>query len=595
MENLPPELIDRITFYLEPEDLKQTLVVSRIFQDAAERHSGAFNAFRFTCDDHEPSKFPDAFKETKDGRDNWTKFLEIYSGRRLRYLRYVEVHTSFPPLKCTENDPEEWPCRESRDELRVKDEDFTKQIKRVFETLKALEDHGGQAHSTRKIELTIFTPFRWVDDVFCRHHVSSAWRVHLLRPEELPELPYVHSFSICNPEDISYTNYGLLRKGRFWSPSRLDYRVLIDIASRLPNLQYLGCRLGIQEGRLTDENPARKHFEHDYEACARDSRHDFAKALESVKIPASLKYAQLDFVTNSPQHTNEERGKAPNFLIGQIPQDPFSTNLRIFASNLRHLDIRLMADSSLFWPAHGSVSWPNLEHLNITFHTTTPSGSWYFRGLPGAAEVEDEDGYEVTDDMYPPLESNTSHDLRWHRHDSLNHQPHYVEQFQIIPREETLHPFLAAFAKSASNMHALKSASLSALLDDLDDEVWGVAYSQPGEFATLWGPQRNERSSARELWWSVGAWRPDASLHELFQGIGAAKHGGDMTEYWNFRYYGGDMLLGPEVFKLSLAALPRSDRVYSRMSCVKDYCCPSGCCRPPLRDRIIRFESSASL
>jgi hypothetical protein len=65
---------------------------------------------------------------------------------------------------------------------------------------------------------------------------------------------------------------------------------------------------------LTDEKPARKHFEHDNEACARDSRQDFAKALESTKLPESLKYVQLDFLTNIRQNMNEERGRTPNFL-----------------------------------------------------------------------------------------------------------------------------------------------------------------------------------------------------------------------------------------------------------------------------------------
>jgi hypothetical protein len=62
---------------------------------------------------------------------------------------------------------------------------------------------------------------------------------------------------------------------------------------------------------LTYEKPARKHFEHGNEACARDSRQDFAKALESTKLPESLKYVQLDFLTNMRQNINEEREEHP--------------------------------------------------------------------------------------------------------------------------------------------------------------------------------------------------------------------------------------------------------------------------------------------
>jgi hypothetical protein len=196
---------------------------------------------------------------------------------------------------------------------------------------------------------------------------------------------------------------------------------------------------------LTDEKPARKHFEHDHEACARDSRQDFAKALESTKLPESLKYAQFDFLTNIRQNMNEERGRAPNFLTSPILHDLFSNNLRVFASNLRRLDLRLMADSSTFWSDHGSVSWPNLEYLSVMFHIATPPGSWYFSGMPE----------ETADDMFPPIESNTSDDLWWHKRENLHRTNLHDEKFRVVPREDTLYPFLAAFSKSASNMHAL--------------------------------------------------------------------------------------------------------------------------------------------
>jgi hypothetical protein len=271
----------------------------------------------------------------------------MYSGLRLRYLRHFQAHTSFLSLRCTEIDLEAFPCRESRDELRVKDENFTKQIKRVFKTLKTVENH---THGTRKIELVLPTPFRWVDEVFGRHRVSSAWRVHLLRPQELPELSSVHSFSICNPEDISYKNYIPWHTGPFWSLSRLDRRVLIDIASRLPNLQYLGRQLGIMKGKLTDEKPARKHFEHDNEACARDSRQDFAKALESTKLPESLKYVQLDFLTNIRQNMNEEREEHPT----SSPARSYTT-----------FSVITCAYSPQTFAAWISASWPTLQRSGL--------------------------------------------------------------------------------------------------------------------------------------------------------------------------------------------------------------------------------------
>jgi hypothetical protein len=199
------------------------------------------------------------------------------------------------------------------------------------------------------------------------------------------------------------------------------------------------------------------------------------------------------------------------------------------------------------------------------FHIATPSGSWYFSGMPG--ERADEDVYEVKDDMFPPIESNTSDDLWWHKHENLHRTNPHVEKFRVVPREDTLHHFLAAFSKSASNMHALKHASLWAPLGGL---VWRIAYSAPAQLTTLYGPPGIDQSPARQLWRRVGAWRPDASLHKFFQEIGAARHGGKMLEYWNVEEY-GDVLLDLDLFEDSLAAFPRYDGVYPRMSLMKDW------------------------
>jgi len=508
MNDFPPELIDRICAFLEHDDLKRTLLVSPYFRVASERHSGAFSCFTFRNNDVD--------SET---------FLSTYSGRRLSYLRYIEIHTDFPSLEPRNADPDELPCRDSKEQLLAKDESFTEQVQRAFETMKKAENEANLAHyGSGRSQLTILTPIQWVDRCFCRHRVSSAWRVHLLRPDDFPELRSIHGLSICNPE------HSTSKTGYHRAINRLDWRVLVDVASRLPNLQYLGSRLGIEEWRLSDVDPPRRHFEYDFEGCARDSRIGFAKALAEKKLPATLCNVQLDFLNDLQEHLYAQEGGGPD-LVGPLTYDPFSSILRSFASNLRHLDLRLMADSSLFWPVEdGTVAcFPNLEFLSIMFHPMAPSGSWYFHGIDGEGQYDI--GYQVTANMYPPLNSSDPRDANWHFEEFLN-SANAPRCFRDVPNEEIMHPFLEAFAKAASNMHALRAFSLWSPLAWA--HAWGIAYARPGEqptIGTLYPPPAH-CSSSRQLCWQVGRWRPSASLHEQFRNIGRAGYGEDLLEQW---------------------------------------------------------------
>ncbi|KAH6848460.1 hypothetical protein BKA58DRAFT_280006, partial [Alternaria rosae] len=71
MGRLPQELIEEITRYLPTDDLKNVLTLSTKFRFAAESYSGAFTEFTLN-------------------ERNADKFLGLYSGHRLLYLR--ELH-----------------------------------------------------------------------------------------------------------------------------------------------------------------------------------------------------------------------------------------------------------------------------------------------------------------------------------------------------------------------------------------------------------------------------------------------------------------------------------------------------------------------
>jgi hypothetical protein len=293
--------------------------------------------------------------------------------------------------------------------------------------------------------------------------------------------------------------------------------------------------------------------EYDFEGCARDSRIGFAQALAEKKLPGTLRNVQLDFLTDPAEHLHAEEGGGPD-LVSPATYDLFSSSLRSFALYLRRLDLRLMADSALFWPVEdGAVAcFPNLELLSIMFHPMAPSGSWYFHGTEGEGQYNI--GYQVTPSMYPPLTSSDLRNVNWH-FEELAPSGIGSRYFRNVPNEEMMRPFLEAFARAAGNMHVLRAFSLWSPLGG--GNAWGIAYARPGEqptIGTLYSPSAN-CNFLRQLWWKVHPWRPSAFLHEQFQDIGRAGYCEELLEHWNDERCGW---ANWEAFTESSAAFPNS-------------------------------------
>lgn len=298
---------------------------------------------------------------------------------------------------------------------------------------------------------------------------------------------------------------------------KLDHRVLLDISSKFPNLNFLQCKLGADEWVGSFKSKELWYITHDWEGPRRDSRHDFGKAYEAVVLP-SLRHVQLDFLYPLQAVENFDQQKALPNLTKPAIYDPLSSSLRLLSYQLRTMSLHVVADESLFWPPDGSIpSWPNLESINVMFHISTPLGSWYFCGLPGVGSTE---GFDVTDDAYPPLatidrDSNDDSevaDLNWD-------YEYYHSQFRVEPNEETLVPFLTAFAKAATLMPSLKEFALWSPLKlnppaldaykgfDVEqvstfvdlDLAWGIAYTRPYEKAFMTFPGKDFFSN-RQIW-----------------------------------------------------------------------------------------------
>ncbi|CAN9423397.1 unnamed protein product [Alternaria alternata] len=555
MEGLPQELIDKISSYLPRRDLCNVLTLTGKFRFAAERHCGAFSKFTIN-------------------ENNSVDFLARFSSHRLLYLKEVIFRPTFPTLcgprdnEDDSSDDDQVLCREPAHEVYERDESFTRQIQFLFHILQLVEKQAGEKHAPGRYRLSLYSPIRTVRAKnACPHRYRTSWRVRLLEAELSP-VASIRSFEI-------YNNYGnesfapylhIDRSGK--QEFKLDLRVLIDLAIRMPNLEYLGFRTGGYEWCESfnpEMNTCIEHYEHDWAGPRRDARHDFADAIirSLDKIPKTLRHASLDFLSPLLRATDIHHGKPLPDLVGHLTYDPFTSSLGMLCNNLRHLQLRAMIDESLLLTPSKSltelhVSWPRLEILDIMFHNARPDGTWYFSGPAGQGHVPR--GYPVTSASYPPYApTELDEDMDYDFLDAPDPRTAFNKQFRVAPTAN-LTPLLESFAKAAINMPALKEAAIwsplewsgkdftgndidywsktegeddDKMLYSLESLAWGIKYAEPG--------RHTDSRSCRRLQWVVGDWHPDGELRSLFQAIGYAKHGGELEEVWTegLAYDGG--------------------------------------------------------
>jgi hypothetical protein len=528
MDKLSQELIDQITSYFSPisdsDDLPRILTVSKAFQASVER------------------KMLAQYHLTENNVDN---FLRQYTGERIYYLRYVQFLPILPVAIGVDRNRDKG-CREKSNELHRKDEHFTRQIGVLFRTLKCIEDRVGAERIRGRLRLIIFTPRRTVEDGHCYHLVCVCWRVHLLHPETLPRLSSVH---ILEFKDVAFAFInGMYKKPdiRHGTTSKLDLRVLIDIASKLTSLKQLKCSLRAYFHGMHVTEESIRHFTQDWAGPHRDTRHDFARLLYSITLP-SLKRMDLTLHPGFDRY-RDQRELLPNLILPR-QYDPFSTSLRLLSYQLETMVLRVSADQTLFWPTDGTTPhWPNLKYLDVFFYAYSPSGEWYFQGPRGEGS-DTSPGYEITQAHYEPMEANATD----RHHDECFEMPSIADvtktQFRIMPIDKTLRPLLIAFAKAANKMPSLRKAllrtglefcpddvysyyeELSAEISDQSDLGWGIAYAKPGEEVEMEGIGYKGCAS-RQFWWMTQDWQPDATLHSLFDKIGRFQHGNEAIHHW---------------------------------------------------------------
>ncbi|KAF9699754.1 hypothetical protein EKO04_002673 [Ascochyta lentis] len=528
MDGLPQEVVDNICSHLDHDNLKSVLLLSRKFQYAAEQYSEAFDSYCLTI-------------------GSIDRFVETYTGRRFRYLRQLEFRTTLPPPDGIEG-PEDAveggnTFRESQEELESIDENYTQQINLLFTAINTVETQECNTTISGNIHLKLFTPTMELNPTtWPLQRLFVSWRVHLLMPETLPVLNSIRALTIESPEQTWYSN------GPEPSLRKLDLRVLLDLSDRLPNLSTLCCRVGADElYSNTFPSEALRYITQDWVGLRKDSFSTFVKSLEKISL-RNLRHARLDFLyPQSHIQYIDQRMPMPE-LVDPSLCDPFSTSIRMFLQQLRTMDLRVIADTTLFWPGDGDTPhWPNLEHLHVEFHMSNPSGSWYFNEPTGLSLGGTEAGYRAAEaEMYPPLADTEQDDSLWEEtcETDLEEAQTNFFQYRVVPNDAALVPFLTGFAKAAVHMPRLRTfalwSPLSFRLNPDDEEyqdfdfesvsnipkhvlyaarlAWGIAYTGPYERA--FSNDTETINGQRQMSWRTGSWRPQAGLHELFRKIG---------------------------------------------------------------------------
>ncbi|USP75704.1 hypothetical protein yc1106_02978 [Curvularia clavata] len=527
MNNLPQELVDKICSYLTIEELKKVLLLTRQFRYGAERFCGIYDNFDIE-------------------KRNAQEFVECFSGHRLSFLRELKFRPVLPPFQEFDGNGKK-PCRETADEVRKRDESFTKEIQWLFHILSLVEDRPSEKQIIGRYRLSVYSPTRKFENRrVCPHHIVIGWRVRLLNID-LPLISSVQSFQIYNNYSKDTGFYFHHTYNGFKVPElKLDLRILVDLATRFPNLEYLGTRTGgfewCEYWEKENHSPA-KDYERDWPGLQRDTRHGFTSAVLSSyrKFPRSLQRAHLDFLNPLSRVLQIHHAQPLPDLVAPFRNDLFSSSLRLLCQNLRFLQLRCIIDESIFLQEDGAVSiWPNLEQLDLMFHPARPNGTWYFHAADGRGS--DSVGFPVTDAHYPPYKT-TELDKEM---DELCEKGGYSigyddgMRFRTEPHKR-LRPLLEGFAKAAIQMKQLKEAVIwFPLILDSETTLHGgeLLELRDPEWDRAWSITYTESScpifpgASRRLEWRTAPWRPDPELHRLYQQIGRSKLGDELEEIW---------------------------------------------------------------
>lgn len=116
---------------------------------------------------------------------------------------------------------------------------------------------------------------------------------------------------------------------------------MLDLATKLPRLEYLGCNHFVGSGWTPYYNSeAARTYSRDCDRPGplRDTRVAFAEALEQATLSSTLREARLDFLWPMPSAERIDHDEQIPNLAGSNAYDLFSSSLRSLTHGLRRLN-----------------------------------------------------------------------------------------------------------------------------------------------------------------------------------------------------------------------------------------------------------------
>ncbi|KAK7998898.1 hypothetical protein PG991_014573 [Apiospora marii] len=425
--------------------------------------------------------------------------------RRPGYLKELRFRVDLPAVKMAEMGNYERP-----EETAAASEEFGLHVRRLFDMLHRLERHQGRDIHLHLADVAHEAPdMTGYEDRCCydrepmtRHEFARTWhydraRITLPGADSLPLLHRV--------QRLSFGEWGR-------TP---DPRVQLELAARMPGLTAVDLVLDASE-RVSPP-------------LLREDHRSLAEALRVYSEPTrKVAHATLKMLP---------RGASVVLQSGRldltVPQgyDLLGASLRVWSQRLTSFRVRGVVDGSLFWPrpqeeaAGAEPEWPRLQDLDVHAERHAPSGRWYFaRSEPAYPAPQPPDySFESTGD-------DSNHDEEGRRFS------------RSVPREETLQPLFAAWARALARMPALRTARLRFRIKFFHEgggggtqrwhimEDWGVVYEAPGHgdggrnnSNTAWyGMLTPEEKRCRRLvFLNTGGWRPVQETMDLLQAVGA--------------------------------------------------------------------------
>ncbi|PKS12548.1 hypothetical protein jhhlp_000756 [Lomentospora prolificans] len=493
IESLPQDIVDDIVSYLLPDGFKPKepcdkrtkpspplaplATVSRRLQAAVERLT---------------------FKYIEIDSGVLEQFEEVFTVARRPLLTSLTFTAVLPAYDSADAVRAESPA-----DRAANDERYSRSVQDLFRILLSWEVEDPRIIDSRLVLVishpasptdspwpSSFAPWRVEDDSTRKASIHEGRYLHsyieLLHPDKLPVLRRIRELVMLEPRE------------RWWYRNVCP-NVPFVLASHMPNLEGIQFTVDDNEERFPD---LRKH-----------NRDEAARSIQALSLP-NLKRLCLNFLHR--RYRNE--GASPPVLHEPGP-DPLSLAICQLSLNLVDVDVSGVFDLSLLRPLQGlsETSWPNLKYLAIEIHAMTPSGGWYFTGRGPALSTSARSALATSQHTLSTLHEEEFRFLREAEYANL--VP--FDLFRMKVNEETLAPFIEAYADALSVMPKLKSAALNCQLSVVSPEdnepCWfNLSFFAPCPNAKEYLPNRRcpkcGDTATRQLITSYLGWVPSEEL-----------------------------------------------------------------------------------